>query len=124
MDPLRLNKELPRWIARESPGYKYCWLEMTVSSTVRVWCDDTREARRETPDLYEEEDASDLKSEMDGRELRGGTKTVEREPVLELLAVLSSDMIVRMEPVIEGERATEDDSGRAIGRLTASLLRT
>jgi hypothetical protein len=98
---------------------------MTVSSTVRVWCDDTREARRETPDLYdEEEDASDLKSEMDGRELRGGTKTVEREPVLELLAVLSSDMIVRMEPVIEGERATEDDSGRAIGRLTASLLRT
>jgi hypothetical protein len=73
--------------------------------------------------LYEEEDALELKSEMSGREPRGGTKTVEREPVLELLLLLSYDIMVRMEPVIEGERVTEDESGRAIGRLTASLLR-
>jgi hypothetical protein len=75
-------------MARESPGYTYSWLDITVSSTVRVWCDDTREERRETPDLYEE-DALELKSEMDGREPRGGTKTVEREPLLELLLLLS-----------------------------------
>ena len=73
--------------------------------------------------MYEEEDALELKSEMEGRDPRGGTKTVEREPVLELLLLLSYDMIVWMEPVIEGERVTEEESGRAIGRLTASLLR-
>ena len=65
----------------------------------------------------------ELKSEIEGREPKGGTKTVEREPLLELLLLLSYDIMVRMEPVIEGERVTEDESGRAIGRLTASLLR-
>jgi hypothetical protein len=58
---------------------------------------------------------------MEGREPMGGTKTVEREPLLDSLLLLSYDMIVAIEPVIEGERATEDESGRAIGRLTASL---
>lgn len=93
---------------------------MTVSSTVRVWCDDTREEPRET-DLYEPDDALELKSDMEGREPMGGTKTVEREPLLDSLLLLSYDMIVAIEPVIEGERVTEDESGRAIGRLTASL---
>jgi hypothetical protein len=73
--------------------------------------------------LYGEDEALEPKSDIDGRELRGGTKTVEREPVLELLVRLSTDIMVLIEPVIEGERATEDDSGKAMGRLTASLLK-
>lgn len=56
---------------------------------------------------------------MSGRELRGGTKTVEREPTLELLLRLSIDKIVLIDPV--GERVMEEDSGIATGRLTASL---
>lgn len=56
---------------------------------------------------------------MSGRELRGGTKTVEREPTLEVLLRLSMDKIVLIDPV--GERVMEEDSGMATGRLTASL---
>jgi hypothetical protein len=53
---------------------------------------------------------------MSGSELRGGTKTVERDPLLESLRM---EVIVRIEPV--GERVTEAESGTAMGRLTASL---
>ena len=65
----------------------------------------------------------DWKSDISSKELRGGTKTVEREPLALLVPLvrlvrLSIERIVRIDPV--GERVTED-SGSATGRLTASL---
>lgn len=73
--------------------------------------------------MYDDEDELDRKSDIDGRECIGGTKTVERDPVLELLLLLSMERIVRIDPVIEpvGERVTDEESGIEIGRLTASL---
>jgi len=101
----------------ESPGYTYSWFEMTVSSTVRVWCEETRDERREVLDLpdREGEPVKDWKSDIDGILLSGGTNTVEREPVEMPLLLLEVERIVRIEPV--GERVTEG----ATGRLTASL---
>lgn len=55
---------------------------------------------------------------MSGMELRGGTKTVERDPIEVELLLLSTDRIVRMEPV--GERVS-CESDTETGRLTASL---
>jgi hypothetical protein len=94
-----------------------------VSSTVRVWWEDTREERRDTPDLYDDDDEFDRKSDIEGKEWSGGTKTVEREPVLVLLLRLSMERIVLIDPVIEpvGDLVTEEESGIEIGRLTASL---
>lgn len=68
---------------------------------------------RESPEKVE------LKSSISGSELRGGTNTVEREPLLVSLRLLCIEVIVRMEPV--GERVTDAESGTVIGRLTASL---
>lgn len=59
------------------------------------------------------------KSEMSGSVLSGGTKTVDRDPLLTRLTLLSIDKIVLMEPV--GERVTDTESGTATGRFTASL---
>ncbi len=55
-----------------------------MSSTVREWCEDTK-------DDWRESDAVDMKSEMSGRVLSGGTNTVEREPLLETLLRLSTE---------------------------------
>ena len=85
---------------------------MTVSSTVRLWYDDTMEERRDNP-------GDDCMSEMSGMELSGGTKTVDRDPLLVWLASLSIVSIVLMELV--GERVTDTESGTLIGLLTASL---
>ena len=68
--------------------------------------------RRERP-------GDDCISEMSGRELSGGTKTVDRDPLLEWLASLSIVSIVLLEPV--GERVTDTESGTLIGQLMASL---
>jgi hypothetical protein len=91
---------------------------MTMSSTVREWCEETekKDDWRESglPEVVE------TKSEISGRELSGGTKTVEREPVETLLALLSIERMVRMEPV--GERVTETESGTTTGLLTVSLI--
>ena len=70
------------------------------------------EDRRERP-------GDDCISEMSGIELSGGTKTVDRDPLLVWLTSLSIVSIVLMEPV--GERVTETESGTLIGLFTASL---
>lgn len=72
-------------------------------------------------DCRDNPEVVDRKSDISGRELRGGTKNVDCEPLLEaLLLLLLTDMIVRMEPV--GERVTDAESGTAaIGLLTVSL---
>lgn len=85
-----------------------------MSSTVREWWEETKEDWRERPEVVE------TKSDMSGNELRGGTKTVEREPLLDTLLLLSMDKIVLIDPV--GERVTEAESGTATGRLTVSLF--
>ena len=84
-----------------------------MSSTVREWCEDTK-------DDWRESDAVDMKSEISGRVLSGGTNTVEREPLLEMLLRLSTERIVLIEPV--GERVMEAESGTATGLLTVSLF--
>ena len=66
-----------------------------MSSTVRVWWEETMEECRESPEKVE------LKSSISGSELRGGTNTVEREPVLVSLRLLRIDAIVRIDPVGE-----------------------
>jgi hypothetical protein len=50
---------------------------------------------------------------MSGKVLSGGTKTVDRDPLLDWLLLLSMERIVRIEPV--GERVTEAESGTWIG---------
>lgn len=70
------------------------------------------EDRRERP-------GDDCKSEISGMELSGGTKTVDRDPLLEWLASLSIVWIVRIEPV--GDRVTDTESWTLIGLLTTSL---
>ena len=50
---------------------------------------------------------------MSGKVLSGGTKTVERDPLLDWLLLLSMERMVRIEPV--GERVTEAESGTRIG---------
>ena len=84
-----------------------------MSSTVREWCEDTK-------DDWRESDAVDMKSEMSGRVLSGGTNTVEREPLLETLLRLSTERIVLIDPV--GERVMEAESGTTTGLLTVSLF--
>lgn len=49
---------------------------MTESSTVRSWCDETREVLRVKPP-----EDSDWKSDISSSVLMGGTKTVERDPL-------------------------------------------
>ena len=56
---------------------------------------------------------------MSAIEQSGGTKTVDRDPLLVWLTSLTIVSIVLMEPV--GERATDTESGTLIGRLTDSL---
>ena len=53
------------------------------------------------------------KSDISRKVLGGGTKTVERDPLLDSLLLLSMERIVRIEPV--GERVTEAESGTWIG---------
>ena len=48
-----------------------------------------------------------------GNVLRVGTKTVDRDPLLDWLLLLSMERMVRIEPV--GERVTEAESGTKIG---------
>lgn len=84
-----------------------------MSSTVREWCEETK-------DDWRERDAVDMKSEMSGRVLSGGTKTVEREPFLDTMLRLSMERIVPMEPV--GERVADAESGTTTGLLTVSLF--
>lgn len=89
-----------------------------------MWWDETREVRRDSPpDLDEVEETLEEKSGIEGRDRRGGTKTVDREPLLDVLLLLSIERIVRIDPVIDpvGERVIEEESGIAMGRLTASL---
>ena len=99
-----LRSELPRLgaITLGSPGYTYPWFEITVSSTVPVWYEETVE---------------DAKSDIEGMLLSGGTNTVEREPEEMALLWLDVERIARMERV---GRVIED-SGKAIGRFTTSL---
>lgn len=49
--------------------------------------------------VLEKVDRVSKSSEMSGILLRGGTKTVDREPTLDELEVVSMERIVRMEPV-------------------------
>ena len=53
------------------------------------------------------------KSDISGKVLSGGTKTVERDPLLDWLLSLPIERMVRIEPV--GERVTEAESGTRIG---------
>lgn len=69
----------------------------------------------------EDEEELDEKSGIDGRDLKGGTKMVDREPLLDTLLVLSIERMVRMEPATDGERVMEEESGIATGRLIISL---
>ena len=81
---------------------------MTVSSTAWLWYGNTMEERQ---------DGDDHMSEMSEMELSRETKTVDRDPLLVWLALLSTVSIVPMEPV--GERVTDTESGTLISLLTA-----
>jgi hypothetical protein len=54
-----------------------------------------------------------LESDISGKVLSGGTKTVEQDPLPGWLLLLSIEGIVRIEPM--GERVTEAESGTRIG---------
>jgi len=71
-------------------------------------------------EVWRDKDAVELKSDISGKELRGGTKTVDRDPLLVWLELLLIVRIVRIDPV--GERVTDTESGTETGLLTASLL--
>ena len=71
--------------------------------------------------MPKEDEAFEEKSGMEGKDRNGGTKIVDREPELVELPALSIDKMVLIEPVIDGERVTEDESGIVIGRLMVSL---
>ena len=77
---------------------------------------DAREDQRET--------AEELlwKSDISGKVLRGGTMTVERDPLQDWLLLLLMERIVWMEPV--GEQFTEAESGTVIDGLTESLFKS
>lgn len=68
-----------------------------------------------------EDEPEDCGAEMSKRSLRGGTNTVEREPLLVTLLLLSMDSIVLIDPVGERVIDAEEESGRVTGRWTASL---
>jgi hypothetical protein len=76
---------------------------------VCVWYED---ARDETEGLLL------WKSDISGKVLSGGTKTVERDPLLNWLLSLSMERMVRIETVGEAE------SGIKIGGCIESLFKT
>lgn len=81
-----------------------------------MWWEDTREDRRESPDL-DIEPESDCRSETSGILSNGGTNTVDAEPLLDSeLTLLAIVRIVLIDPV--GERVSERSG---IGRWIASL---
>ena len=112
---LVLRRELLRLggITRGSPGYRYPCDEIAPSSVARVWWAEARDGRRDSPLDPERDWMSESSS-------RGGTYTVDADPVPELeVAVLDMDWMVRTDPV--GERVL-DLSGTETARSSTSLL--